>query len=888
MLNDLLYRLRALFRRSAIESELNEELRFHFDNEVEKYVRQGASREEALRRARLAFGGQEQIKEDCRDARGTGFVETTLQDLRYAVRQLASNPGFAIVIILTLGLSIGANSAIFSVISSVLIKSLPYRQPEKIVRLFLTNSTYPRFPLNPFDFLDYRARNKSFDSIAAYTRGDMQLSGSSAEPVRLYGFRVTSGFFRVLGLHPQLGSEFDRDAELPGNGQQVILSDRIWRSRFGADARIIGRKITLNAKPFTVVGVMPPGTEHPGNEYHSLAYGEEIDFWSPFTFDGDHSQRGSHYIEGIGRLKNGVTPEQAESEMNSIMAELGREYPNNDAGWHVLVIPLYREVVGSSQRILLVLLGAVGMVLLIACANAANLLLARAATRQREIAVRLALGASRSRLIRQLLTESLLIAFIGGALGLGMAVGGVRALISLLPADFPRVHEIHVSAPVFAFTFIVSAATGILFGLLPAIQASRTDPRSGLHEGSRTTTGSGRISRLRNALVVSEVSLACVLLIGAGLMLRSLLNLVHLDPGFREEHVLTATVSLPYPEYKSTDQVGRFYDSLTTILASLPGVKSAGAATDLPWTGYDENMGGWMIEGKQPPPHQEFHARYHAATPDYFRALGIPLLRGRFFTEGDNKDARRVIIINRALAEKYLPNEDALGKRISFDDHPKETDWFTIVGIVGNVKDKPNSPDTEPAFWWAELQQPFPFSDNSLVIRSANDPQTLADAVRNEVHRLDPALAVADVQWMNEIVYGSVATPRFAFVLVGLFAGLAILLAAIGTYGVISYSVSQRTSEFGLRVALGAQRVDVIRLVLAQAASLVLAGTVLGLIFALALARVLKNLIYNVNPADPLTFISIGFIVIAIAVIACYIPALRATRADPITALRAE
>jgi predicted permease len=537
---------------------------------------------------------------------------------------------------------------------------------------------------------------------------------------------------------------------------------------------------------------------------------------------------------------------------------------------------------------LLVLLGAVGMVLLIACANAANLLLARAATRRREIAVRLTLGASRTRLVRQLLTESLLIAFMGGALGLGIAAGGVKALVSLLPADFPRLHEIHVNAPVFAFTFLVSAATGILFGLIPAIQASRTDPRQGLHEGGRTSTGSGRLSRLRNALVVSEVSLACVLLIGAGLMLRSLLNLIHLDPGFREEHVLTASVSLPGAEYKTGAVVARFYDTLTTNLASIPGVQAAGAGSDLPWTGYDENMGGWTIEGKQPPPHVEFHARYHVATSDYFRALGIPLLHGRFFNAADNQNARNVIIINRSMAELYWPKEDTVGKRIAFDDHPKEKDWFTIVGVVGDVKDKPNSSSAEPAFWWSNLQQPFPFSDMSLAIRSTADPESLADAMRNEVRRLDPALAVADVQWMDEIVYGSVATPRFAFVLVGLFAGLAILLAAIGTYGVISYSVSQRTSEFGLRMALGAQRLDVLRLVLMQAAKLVLTGTAIGVILALVLGRVLTSLIYEVSPADPLTYTVVGLMVITIALVACYIPARKATRMDPMFALRAE
>ncbi len=884
MLNDLRFRLRALFRRNVVEKELNEELRFHFEHEVEKYKKQGMTEAEATRRARLRFGGEAQVQEDCREARGTSLIESSIQDVRYAVRQLVGHPTFAVVIILTLALSIGANSAIFSVIDSVLLKSLPYPQPERLVRLFLTNELYPKFQLNPFDFRDYRTRSKSFDSLAAITRADLQLSGGSAAPMRLNGFRITSGYFRVLGLQPELGREFDEKAELPHNEQQVILSDRLWRAQFGAARDIVGRKITLNDQPFTVVGVMPRGTEHPGNAYQALVYGEDVDIWWPFTFEGDPSHRGSHFIEGYGRLKEGVTPQQAQSEMNAIMAQLAREH-TNDAGWRVLVNPLYREVVGASQRMLWVLLGAEGMVLLIACANVANLLLARAATRQRELAVRLALGAQRSRLIRQLLTESVLIALLGGGLGLAMAVGGVKGLVSLLPADFPRAHEIHVSAPVFAFTLLVSAATGILFGLIPAIQASRTDPRQGLHEGGRTATGSGRLSRLRNVLVIAEVGLACVLLIGAGLMLRSLLNLLHLDPGFQQEHVLTASLSLPDAAYKNGEAVARFYNELLSDLSSLPGVESVGAGTDLPWTGYDDNT-SLTIEGKQPAPHEEFHARYHTASPAYFRALGISLLGGRFFTEGDKKDAPQALIINRAMAEKYWPNENAVGKRVTFEDKPAEKDWLTVVGVVGDVKDKPDSSGAEPAFWWSSLQ--VPFRNMSLVVRTGSDPQLLVDAVRAKVRGHDPALAVAHVQMMDQIVDGSVATPRFAFVLVGLFAGLAILLAAIGTYGVISYSVSQRTSEFGLRMAMGAQRFDVLRLVLTQAAKLVLTGTALGIILGLTLARVLKNLIYDVSPADPLTFSAVGLIVIATAVLACYIPARKATKADPMIALRSE
>jgi predicted permease len=788
-----------------------------------------------------------------------------------------------VVITLTLALSIGANSAIFSVIEGVLLKPLPYPHAGQIVRLFLSSSEYPKFPLNPFDFRDFRARNKSFQSMAAFTRGDIQLSGSG-EPLELSGFRITAGYFRVLGLTPQLGREFDTNAETPGNGQQVILSDRLWRARFNAAPDIVGRKVTLDMQPYTVIGVMPAGTEHPGNDYHSLPYGESVDVWWPFEFTGDPAQRGSHYMEGIARLKNGVTAEQANAEMNALMAQLSREHEGGD--WKVLVIPLYREVVGANQRMLLVLLGAVGMVLLIACANAANLLLARAAARQREVAVRLALGAPRRRLIRQMLTESLLIALLGGGLGAALAEGGVKALVALLPAGFPRAHDIHVNALVFAFTFLVSIFTGLLFGLAPALQASHMDPKRGLYEGGRSSTGSARQGRLRSALVVSEVSLACVLLIGAGLMLRSFLNQLHLDPGFKQDHVLTAVLSLPQAEYKTGPDNARFFARLMTALRSIPGVQYAGAGSDLPWTGYDENEGGFTIEGKRPPPHQQFHARYHMATPDYFRALGTPLVRGRFFTDADTNDAPKVLIINQAMASRYWPNEDVIGKKFTFEDTPKDKDWFRIVGVVGDVKDKPNSPGAEPAFWWPHQQAPS--REMSVVLRAGGDPRQLANALRDQVKQLDPLLAIAHVRLMDQVADESIATPRFSFFLVGLFAGLAIVLAAIGTYGVISYSVSQRIPEFGLRLALGAPPGSVQLMVLLQAVRLAAGGTAIGLAIALLLARVMSSMIYNVSPTDPFTFVSVVTMVVAIALLACYLPARRAAKANPMVALRAD
>jgi putative ABC transport system permease protein len=878
-------KLSILIRRKRFRGELDEEMAFHRAQMARQFEAEGMSAKAAQRAAARQFGNTTILKERSHEMVGFRF-ETVLQDLRYSARQLWQNPGFTVVITLTLALSIGANSAIFSVIDAVLLKSLPYPEPDRLMRLFLSSPEYPLFPLNPWDFHDYRERNKSFESMAAYTRADMQLSGSG-EPIRLSGFGVTAGYFRTLGLKPELGREFDMKAEIPGNGKQVILSDQLWRTQFAADPQILGRKITLDMQPYTVMGVMPPGTRHPGNDYHAVPFGSSVEVWRPFEFEGNPSQRGSHFIEGIGRLKPGVTPEQAKAEMNAIMKQIGREH-GGETSWQVLVSPLYQDVVGANKTMLLALLGAVGMVLLIACANAANLLLARAAARQREIAVRLALGAPRGRLIRQMLTESVLISLLGGGLGALLAIESVKALVSLLPAGFPRANEIHVNAAVFGFTFLISLATGILFGFAPALQASRTDPRQGLHEGGRSATGSGRQRQLRNVLVISEVSLACVLLIGAGLMLRSFLNQLRQNPGFQSQHVLTASIALPNATYKKAPDVSRFYERLMSGLSAIPGVQSAGAGSDLPWTGYDENT-SFHIEGKQPAPHEEFNGRYHAATSDYFRALGIPLISGRFFTQSDVADAQNVIVVNQAMATRYWPNENVLGKRITFDDKPKEKDWYTIVGVVGDVKDKPNSPEATPAFWWSLPQVVgFGFSDISLVVRSDSNAQALADTVRNQVRQLDPSLAVADVQLMDKIADQGIATPRLTFFLVGLFAGLAIVLAAIGTYGVISYSVSQRIPEFGLRLALGAPTGGLLRLVLVEAMRLAVTGAVIGLVVSLALARLVQSLFYNVSAADPLTFAAVGLLVVAVALLACYIPALRATKANPMVALRAE
>ncbi len=879
-------RLRSLARRGQVEKDLDRELRFHVERQTEENLDLGMPPPEARGSALRKLGGLTQIQEECRDMRRTDYIENFWRDLRYALRMLGANPAFTAVIVLTLALSIGANSAIFSVIDGVLLRPLPYPEAGRIVRVFFHSASFPKFPMNPFDFRDFRARNRSFASLAGFTRGDLQLSGAG-QPERFAGFQITAGYFHTLGLAPARGREFNGNDEIPGNGLSVILSDRLWRTHFAADTQIVGRKITLDSQPFTVAGVMPPGTDHPGNDYHGLAHGETVDLWWPFTFRGNPAQRGSHYLEVIGRLKPNVAPEQAQAEMNALIAQLAREHPDALEGWQALVIPLYREIVGPSRQLLLVLLGAVALVLLIACANAANLLLARATVRRREIAVRAALGAGRSRLIRQMLVESLLIALLGAGLGMAIAAAGVRALVALLPAGFPRADTIHVNAAVFGFTMLIALATGLLFGLAPALQAARADLHDSLREGGRGATTGGRALRLRSALLVGEVSLACILLIGAGLMLRSFVNLLRTDPGFRAEHLLTASISLPDKTYNAQDAL-RFWGRLSASLHSVSGIRAAGIGTDLPWTGYDENISGFLIEGKKPPAHQDFHGRYHVADADYFRALGIPLVRGRFFTAADDMKGRLVMIVNHSMARRYWPNEDAVGKRISFDDHPKETDWFTIAGIVGDVKDKPASPETENAFWWPIGQTPVGVSQMSVALRFSSDPTLLANGLREAVRQLDPSLAIAEVRAMDDIADANVSTPRFALFLVALFAALALTLAAIGIYGVVSYSVSQRMHEFGLRMALGAKPGDVVRLVLRQGVKLALLGVVLGLVGALVLGRLLWSLLYQVSAADPMTFLLVSAIAIAIAALACYLPARRATAADPVNALRSE
>jgi predicted permease len=883
-LDILALRLRTLLGRAHVERELDRELSFHLDQQVQENIAHGMSPDDAYAAAKRSFGGVAQTQEECRDMRRTNHIETIWNDLRYAVRTLARTPGFTIIIVLTLALSIGANSAIFSVIQGVLLRPLPFRQPERLVRIYFQSDSQPKFPLNPNDFRDFRERNRTFESIAAMTRHDVQLSGNGADPVMLRGFVVTAGYFGMLGLTPARGRDFTTDDELAERGRLAILSDHLWRSRFSADPNILGRTVTLNTETFTIVGVMPPNAQHPGNNFQAIADGDTVDLWMPFSLYQMLDDRGSHFMDTIGRLKPGVTYAQANADLSGVLEQLKKEHTGR--GWRIYTIPLYQEIVGRSQHMLLVLLGAVGLLLLIACVNAANLLLARSSARVREIAVRSALGAARGRIVRQLLTESLVIALTGATLGTLLAVGGVRVLVSFLPADFPRTSAIRLDFPVFAFTLIVAILTGLLFGLVPALTASRTDLQQSLRESGRSATGTGRQLRLRNILVIGETGLASVLLIAAGLMLHSFVNLLRADPGFQPQQVLTASLSLPHLRYREVPKRVQFYQQLIANLESIPGVQYAAAGTDLPWTGYDGNADGYTVEGRSDEYNQKTTARYHAATPDYFRALEIPLIGGEFFTGHEGSNGPYVIIVNESMANRYWPGESAVGKRISFRSRPLEKDWWRIVGVVRDIKDQPDSTTIRPAFWLPHTQQPDP--NMFVAVRSSTDPALLTSQFRLAVRQLDPELAVTDVRLMNQIAHDALSTQRFSLFLVGLFALLALILATFGMYGVISYSVNQRMHEFGLRMALGANPWDLMRLILGQGLVLSIAGAAIGLIGAAGLTRLLGSLLYGVKATDPVTFAAVALLALATTTIACYLPARRAASADPMHSLRAE
>jgi putative ABC transport system permease protein len=800
-------------------------------------------------------------------------MSTLLQDLGFALRMLSRNRGFTITAVAALALGIGANSAIFSVIYSVLLKPLPYRNPDRLLRVYQYNPVerLDRFPLAPADFRDYRSQAGLFENVATYVRQDQQYGGD--HPERLTGVRVSYNFFDTLGVHPIMGRAFTREEESTCCATDVvIISYNVWQRLMGGDPHAIGKTFRLTDYPFRVIGIMPPGFEHVSGGYR-LPHGEQVDVWLVYNLlSQQRVSRASHQCNTLGRLKPGVTIEQAQAEMNAIAARLESQYPD-DRNWHTQLKPLQDDLVGSSRPTLLLLAGAVGFVLLIACVNVANLLLARAAAREREIAIRAAVGASRARLVRQMLTESVVLAAIGGAIGIVLSYWGVRALVGLAPEFVPRLHHISLDIRVVLATALASILAGLLFGLAPALAASTTHLRS---------------NRPRGIFVVAELALTFVLLIGAGLLLRSFLALGRVAPGFDPRGVVTMSTSLSYGKLTGARKYSAFFEDFIEKLEALPGVSVAGATTNLPWTGaHDTALFG--IDGRPRPASSSMNAQYQYISPDYLRAIGVPLLAGRWLTPADHFDAPKVVLINRTLALQYWPAIDAaLGQRIyTMRDANTPDVMMTIVGVTGDVKDGPTAFAAPPVFYPPMRQNPA-FQIYIALRTPAADVSRVMSAVQHVAREVGNDLSVQDIRSMEQVVAESVAAERFALEGIGVFAAIALALALIGIYGVMSYAARRRTREIAIRMALGAQPSDTLRLMMSHGARLIVAGIAIGASAAIALSRVLTGLLYQVSPTDPATFTLVGIALAAAALAACFIPARRLLATDPVESLRHE
>ena len=801
------------------------------------------------------------------------------QDLLYALRRLVKAPAFTVVAVVTLALGIGANTAIFSVVNGVLLKPLPYPESERLVGVYHTANGRRAVMSGP-NFTDVARTATSFENAAAISTGRMILTGQG-EPIRIPVANVSASLFNVLRVRPILGRTFNADENTPGRTSIVVLSYGLWQQRFGGDPDVVGRRIQLDGVSREVVGVMPQGFSYPADRQA----------WLPVEYDQNFvtRQRGAWYLDVVARLKPGVTTQQSATEVETIGRNLAREYPDADAEIGMTTYPLREAMVGDIRRAVFVLLGAVGFVLLIACANVANLLLARAAAREPEMAVRTALGAGRGRLVRQLLTESIILALVGAAFGLLLAVWGVEFLTSLKPQGIPRLDNIRIDGAVVLFTMAIAVVTGVLFGVAPAFTATRGLTAS-LKEGGRGAVTARGGARLRGALVVAELALAVMLLAGAGLLMRSFIKLQAVDPGFRPEQALTFELTLPEARYKEDPQIISFFDRLLPRLRALPGVRAAAAVMGLPLSGMDFVI-SFEVEGRPPvPPSQRPAMQVRVATPDYFSTIGIPLKRGRGFSDDDRQGTTPVVLITETAARMFFPNEDPIGKTIKLGwgrgGGARRRAGGEVVGIVGDVKeaglDEPNPPHI-----YMPLRQ-WPVGFMSIVVKTATAPPTLADAARTEVYAVDPNLPVSNVRTLDEIVARSISQPRFYMLLLAIFAGVALALAAIGIFGVLSYAVAQRTREIGIRMALGAQQHTVIGLVVREAMLLVAFGVASGTIAALVLSRTMTKMLFSVAPTDPATFAIVAAGLLAVALLASYLPARRATRVDPVVALRTE
>jgi putative ABC transport system permease protein len=886
--------LQTILRRARMESEMDAELRFHMEAYAEDLVRGGVPREEALRRARLEFGGIENAKEECREARGVHFVETLLQDLRYGLRTMLRSPGFTVTAVLALALGIGANTAIFSVVNAVLLRPLPYDQPDRLMQVWHTppQKSFPGMPIftvSPANFLDWRNQNHSFEGMAAYGFGRYTITGSG-HPETLHVVAATNGLLSILHAQPLLGrgfldSEYEADHE-----HEVLLSYGLWRSYFAGNPDVVGKNIQLNAQTFTVVGVMGPEFDFPISSNSD----SRTQMWKPLAWtDRERAVRDNHNYGVIARLKAGVTLQQAQAELDAISNRLAQEYPNDNKGWGAIAIPMRDDLVGDVRPALLILLGAVALVLLIACANVANLMLARALSRRKEVAVRTALGATRRRLLQQALSETLLLAFAGGTLGLVFAHYGVILIVKFLAQRLPRSNEIALDGWVLVFTLGISLLTGFAAGLLPALRMSKADLNEALKQGLGRTAADSGGGRTRNVLVVSEVALSLMLLIGAGLLIRSLWALHHVNPGFDPSRVVTMAVSVPPGKFAEPQQQIGYFGRVLDRVRSLPGVQSVGLIDSLPLSD-DGSHQPISVEGRPPAPMADLpEVDVRLISPGYMSAMHISLLNGRDVDDSDVAGRPGAVLISESMAKSFWPNEDAIGKHLTlyfFPDVPR-----VVVGVVADVKMTALN-ETQPApTLYFPLAQLSPVKGAawrsipmSLAVRTSAAPLSVLPAITGAIRETDVDVPLLNIRTMDDSVSASLAPERFTMLLLGSFAGLALLLAVVGIYGVMSYSVSRRTNEIGIRVALGASRGDVLLLVVRQAMLLALVGAAIGIAGALALSRLMASQLYGVRPTDPVTFISVAALLLIVALAASYLPARRAMRVEPMAALRYE
>lgn len=883
MLSDLLHRLRALFRREAVDAEMDEELAYHLEREAEKLRRLGSSEEESLRSARIALSGVEQARQQCRESRGTKNLEILGQDLRYGLRMLRKKPGVTFLILLSLAIGIGANSALFSVTNTLLLKPLPYPHPDRLALLWLRSPGIgiPQDWPSPGQYHDLRTQNHVFDQTAILIDDSFALGGLS-KAMKVDAVEASSSFLPMLGAKPLLGRIFLPAEDHHGNGDNVVLTYGFWKDVFGGDANVLGRTLQLNAKAYTIVGVLGPDFRLNHEAIPTIGGIDKPQIFLPLPMDSkEETNYGPEDFNILVQLKPGVTAKEAQADVDRIATRLRIE-KHRDPSFTISVVPLMDQVVGNVRGSLFVLFGAVGFVLLIACTNVANLLLSRASSRQKEIAVRSALGAGRRRVVRQLLTESLILSLLGGAAGLAIASACLQAIRIMHPGNIPRLDELGMDYRVFGFAFAISILTGIAFGLLPALRGARVDLNTTLKVGSRGARGGGlSVGRdwLRGILVIGELAVSIPLLIGAGLLVRSFVRILEVPPGFNPDHVVSMQISAEGIRYQDRAQRVQFYNMLEQRVRQLPGVTAEGLVSALPLTPA-VGWGGVNVEGYTPPPNQpEIQVDKRVASVDYFHAMQIPVVQGRWFVQDDMQKPASVIV-DEKMARFFWPHGDAIGKHLRGND---KDPWMTVVGVVGVVKEYGLDEDTRMVMY-----MPYVSTTNYLVARTTSDPNEMAQTIVARIHAIDSEIPVYNVATMNHRLSDSLARQRFSMTMLAAFAVFAMILAAVGLYGVMAYLVEQGTGEIAIRMALGADRNSVLRMILRQGMILASAGILVGLAGGVALTRLMASLLFHVSAYDLNTFSAVAGLLLCVALAACIFPALKATRVQPMEALRVD